>query len=311
MLRVVFMGTPAFAVPSLRGLTQTGYDVAAVFTQPDRPVGRGGKLTAPPVKQAAVELGLEVYQPESAKTAEVYAYLLDKNPDVIVVVGYGQIISQRVIDLPRLGCVNVHSSLLPRLRGAAPINWAIVRGDKKTGVSTMQIVKKLDAGDVLGVKETSIGDDEYAPELAERLARMGAELLIETLKRWEKGVITPQPQDDAASTYAPIMERQDGLVDWNLPGQEIYNRVRGFSPWPGAYTFFRGKRFHIHRALVTHGQAAPAEMVTRGAVLKIGCGEGLLQALEVQLEGKRATVAEHFVNGYRPAAGETFSDRAG
>ncbi|MDA0207542.1 MAG: methionyl-tRNA formyltransferase, partial [Acidobacteria bacterium] len=236
MLRVVFMGTPAFAVPSLHALVDAGYEVTAVFTQPDRPVGRGGKLTAPPVKQAALELGLEVYQPESAKTSEVYAYLQGKNPDVIVVVGYGQIISQRVIDLPRLGCVNVHSSLLPRLRGAAPINWAIVRGDKTTGVSTMQIEKKLDAGDVLGVKETPIGDDEYAPALAERLAKMGAELLIETLQRLQKDEIAPEPQDDAASTYAPIMKREDGLVDWNLPAQEIYNRVRGFSPWPGAYT---------------------------------------------------------------------------
>ena len=311
MLRVVFMGTPAFAVPSLRALVEAGYDVAAVFTQPDRPVGRGGKLTAPPVKQAALELQLEVYQPESAKTDETYALLKDKQPDVIVVVGYGQIISQRVIDLPRLGCVNVHSSLLPRLRGAAPINWAIVRGDKKTGVSTMQIVKKLDAGDVLGVKETVIGDNEYAPALADRLAKMGAELLIETLARLEKDEITPQPQDEAASTYAPIMTREDGLIDWNLPAQEIYNRVRGFAPWPGAYTFFRGKRLHIHQALAAPGEAAPATMATEGSVLKIGCGEGLLQALEVQLEGKRAMAAEDFVNGYRPAAGEKLSDRAG
>ena len=311
MLRVVFMGTPAFAVPSLRALVEAGYDVAAVLTQPDRPVGRGGRLTAPPVKEAAVELSLEICQPESAKTDEVYAYLKDKNPDVIVVVGYGQIISQRVIDLPRLGCVNVHSSLLPRLRGAAPINWAIVRGDKKTGVSTMQIVKKLDAGDVLGVKETPIGDDEYAPELAERLAQMGADLLIETLNRLGKGAIKRQPQDDDASTYAPIMKREDGLVDWNLPAQEIYNRVRGFAPWPGAYTFFRGKRFHIHRARVAPGQAAPGTMAIEGAQLKVGCGEGLLEALEVQLEGKRAMAAADFVNGYRPVTGEAFSDQAG
>lgn len=310
MLRVVFMGTPAFAVPSLRALVAAGYDVAAVFTQPDRPAGRGGKLAAPPVKQAALELGLEIQQPESAKTDEVYAYLRGKDPDVIVVVGYGQIISQRVIDLPRLGCVNVHSSLLPRLRGAAPINWAIARGDEKTGVSTMQIVKKLDAGAVLGVRETPIGSDEYAPELAERLARMGAELLIETLERLEKGTITPQPQDDAVSTYAPVMKREDGLVDWNLPAQEIYNRVRGFSPWPGAYTFFRGKRFHIHRAQVAPGQAVPGAMTIEDGVLKVGCGEGLLEALEVQLEGKRAMAAADFVNGYKPAAGERFSDPA-
>jgi methionyl-tRNA formyltransferase len=310
MLRAVFMGTPAFAVPSLRALIEAGYDVAGVLSQPDRPAGRGGKLAAPPVKQAALELGLEVYQPESAKTNEVYAYLQGKNPDVIVVVGYGQIISQRVIDLPRLGCVNVHSSLLPRLRGAAPINWAIARGDKKTGVSTMRIIRKLDAGDVLGVKETLIGDDEYAPELAERLARMGAEFLIETLQRLEKGGITPQPQDEAESTYAPIMKREDGLIDWNLSAQEIYNRVRGFSPWPGAYTFFRGKRFHIHRAVTAPGKAAPGTLAVEGAALKVGCSDGMLQALEVQLEGKRAMAAEDFVNGYRPVTGESFSDRA-
>jgi methionyl-tRNA formyltransferase len=216
-----------------------------------------------------------------------------------------------LIDLPRLGCVNVHSSLLPRLRGAAPINWAIVRGDARTGVSTMQIVKKLDAGDVLGVKETAIGDDEYAPELADRLAKMGAALLIETLEHLENGSITPEPQDDAASTYAPIMKREDGLVDWNLPAKEIYNRVRGFSPWPGVYTFFRGKRFQIHRALVALGDAAPATMVIEDATLKIGCGDGLLQALEVQLEGKRAMAAADFVNGYKPASGEKFDDQSG
>ena len=304
MLRVVFMGTPAFAVPSLVALVETGYDVTSVITQPDRPVGRGRKLTPPPIKQAAVELGQEVYQPESAKTDGAYEYLKEKNPDVIVVVGYGQIISQRVIDLPRYGCVNVHSSLLPHLRGAAPINWAVVRGDTVTGVTTMRIVKKLDAGDILAVRETPIGADEHAPELAERLATMGAELLLATLEGLVAGTITPVPQDHEASTYAPMMKREDGLVDWDSSAQEIYNRVRGFDPWPGSYTYFRGKRLHIHQARVVEGLAEPGGMLIDGNELKIGCGEEMLQALEVQPEGKRAMPAVAFVNGYRPETGE-------
>ena len=298
------MGTPAFAVPSLCALVESGYDVAAVFTQPDRPVGRGHKLTGPPVKQAAVELGLEVYQPESAKTDEAYAYLDEKSPDVIVVVGYGQIISQRVIDLPRYGCVNVHSSLLPHLRGAAPINWAIVRGDTVTGVTTMQIVKKLDAGDILAVSETPIRTDEHTPELAERLAAMGAQLLIETLQGLVAGEITPAPQDHDASTYAPMMKREDGLIHWEAPATEVYNRLRGFDPWPGAYTYFRGKRLHIRQAQVVEGSAAPGCMVIEGNELKIGCGDGVLQAVELQPEGKRSMPAAAFINGYRPENGE-------
>ncbi len=309
MLRVVFMGTPAFAVPSLVALVETGYDVTSVFTQPDRPVGRGRKLTPPPVKQAAMELGLEVYQPESAKTDEAYEYLKEKNPDVIVVVGYGQIISQRVIDLPRYGCVNVHSSLLPHLRGAAPINWAVVRGDTVTGVTTMRIVEKLDAGDILAVRETPIGADEHAPELAERLATMGAELLLATLEGLVAGTITPVPQDHEASTYAPMMKREDGLVDWDSSAQEIYNRVRGFDPWPGSYTYFRGKRLHIRQARVVEGLAEPGGMLIDGSELKIGCGEGMLQALEVQPEGKRSMPAVAFVNGYRPETCEMLGEQ--
>lgn len=309
MLRVVFMGTPAFAVPSLVALVETGYDVTSVITQPDRPVGRGRKLTPPPIKQAAVELGQEVYQPESAKTDGAYEYLKEKNPDVIVVVGYGQIISQRVIDLPRYGCVNVHSSLLPHLRGAAPINWAVVRGDTVTGVTTMRIVKKLDAGDILAVRETPIGADEHAPELAERLATMGAELLLATLEGLVAGTITPVPQDHEASTYAPMMKREDGLVDWDSSAQEIYNRVRGFDPWPGSYTYFRGKRLHIHQARVVEGLAEPGGMLIDGNELKIGCGEEMLQALEVQPEGKRAMPAVAFVNGYRPETGEMLGEQ--
>jgi methionyl-tRNA formyltransferase len=304
-MRVVFMGTPEFAVPTLAKLDETGHEVLLVVTQPDRPVGRGHILTPPPVKQKAVELGLEVFQPEKIKTHESFEQLQALAPDVIVVVGYGQIIPQRIIDLPKHGCVNVHSSLLPKYRGAAPVNWAIVRGETKTGVCTMKIVKKLDAGDVLLCRETAIGENETASEVMERLAPMGADLLVETLAGLKAGTIMPQPQDDEASTYAPMMKREDGLIDWSLPAREIHNRARGFDPWPGAYTTFRGKRLHLRGTRTGEGTAAAGAIVEAGEALVIGCGGGgLLRAREVQLEGKARMRAADFANGYRPAPGE-------
>ena len=304
-MRVVFMGTPAFAVPTLAKLVEAGHEVLLVVTQPDRPVGRGHKLTPPPVKQKAVELGLAVYQPEKIKTDEAHERLRALAPDVIVVVGYGQIIPQRIIDLPQYGCVNVHSSLLPKYRGAAPVNWAIVRGETVTGVCTMMIVKKLDAGDVLLYRETPIGENETASEVMERLAPMGAELLVETLAGLQSGTITPRPQDDEASTYAPMMKREDGEIDWSLPAQEIHNRARGFDPWPGAFTSFRGKRLHLRGTRVIDGTAPAGEIVEAGEALVVGCGAGgSLAAAEVQVEGKARMRAADFANGYRPTPGE-------
>ena len=304
-MRVVFMGTPAFAVPTLAKLVEAGHEVSLVVTQPDRPVGRGHKLTPPPVKQKAVELGLEVFQPEKIKTDEAFERLQAHAPDAIVVVGYGQIIPQRIIDLPPYGCVNVHSSLLPKYRGAAPVNWAIVQGETVTGVCTMQIVKKLDAGDVLLCRETPIGENETASEVMERLAPMGAELLAETLEGLAAGAIAPQAQDDEASTYAPMMKREDGEIDWSLAAQEIHNRARGFDPWPGAYTYFRGKRLHLRATSVAAGEAAAGSIVTAGSALEVGCGGGgLLRAEEVQVEGKARMGASDFANGYKPSPGE-------
>ena len=304
-MRVVFMGTPAFAVPTLVKLAETGHDVELVVTQPDRPVGRGQKLTPPPVKRKALELGLAVFQPEKIKTDEAYERLQAIAPDVIVVVGYGQIVPQRILDLPRRGCVNVHSSLLPKYRGAAPVNWAIVRGETVTGVCTMQIVKKLDAGDVLLCRETPIGENETASEVMERLAPMGAELLAETLEGLKAGTITPRPQDDEASTYAPMMKREDGEIDWSLSAQEIHNRARGFDPWPGAYTTFRGKRLHLRGTRVGAGEAPAGAIVEAGQALAVGCGGGgMLLAHEVQMEGKARMRAADFANGYKPAPGE-------
>ncbi|MBI1353535.1 MAG: methionyl-tRNA formyltransferase [Acidobacteria bacterium] len=305
-MRVVFMGSPGFALPSLRALAESPrYDVAGVFTQPDRPAGRGGKLTPPPVKQLALELRLPVEQPEKVRSDEAFARLEELAPEVIVVVGYGQIIPQRIIDLPRHGCVNVHSSLLPKYRGAAPVNWAIVRGETETGVCTMRIVKKLDAGDVLLCRKTTIGPDETAAELTDRLAPLGAELLLETLERAEAGTLMPQPQDEAAMTYAPLMQREDGRVDWSLPATEVYARVRGFDPWPGAFTSFRGKRLHIRRARMAEGSGQAGEILAVGESLTIACGGGgALAAVELQPEGKARMAAAAFCNGYQPRLGE-------
>jgi methionyl-tRNA formyltransferase len=304
----VFMGTPPFAVPTLEGLARR-HQTALVITQPDRPAGRGQKLTPPVVKVKALELGLPVYQPEKIRLPEALERLREIAPEIIVVVGYGQIIPQSILDLPRLGIVNVHSSLLPKYRGAAPMNWAIANGETKTGVTTMRIEKRLDAGDILLRRETAIGPEETAPELAERLAPMGADLLIKTIEGLAAGLITPEKQDEAEATYAPILKREDGWIDWQRPAPEIFNRVRGFDPWPGAYTSFRGKRLHVRRARpLTGASLAPGRVSTRDG-FRAGCSGGTaLQFLELQIEGKQRVAAEDFVRGYRPAEDEVLGE---
>lgn len=304
-MRVVFMGTPEFAVSSLQALRDAGHEIVAVLTQPDRPAGRGRKLTPPPVKQAALELGLAVDQPVKVRAPEVVERLREIAPLAIAVVGYGQLIPQSIIELPPLGCVNVHSSLLPKYRGAAPMNWAIVNGETVTGVTTMLIEKRLDAGDILMMRETPIGPDETAPELAARLAPMGADLLIETLDRLDRGEITPRKQIEEHATYAPIMKREDGLIDWTLPASEIYNHIRGFDPWPGSYTTIRGKRLHIRRAKPADGPLLNPGRIDIAHGLIAGCGGGTcLRIDQVQLEGKNRIPAEDFIRGYRPRADE-------
>jgi methionyl-tRNA formyltransferase len=225
-LKLVFMGTPAFAVPTLEQTVAAGHQVVAVFTQPDRPKGRGQKDSMPPVKQAALRLALPVYQPERVRRPEVVEQLRELAPDAMVVVGYGQIIPKAILDIPPHGIINVHASLLPKYRGAAPIQWAIARGETRTGVTTMRINEGLDTGDMLLKWETEIGPDENAVELGARLAEAGADLLVRTLA--ELAAIQPQPQDDAQATYAPILKKEDGKIDWRLPAREILNRIRGF-----------------------------------------------------------------------------------
>ena len=313
-MRVVFMGTPAFAVPSLRALVEAGHEVVSVLSQPDRPVGRGRRLTAPPVKVAALELGLDVFQPHRVKDPQAFGHLKAARADVFVVVGYGQIIPRTVLDLPLLGCVNVHASLLPKYRGAAPINWAIVRGETTTGVTTMLIEERLDAGDMLIERETPIGPDETAVELAERLAPMGADLAVETLAGLEHGLITPRKQNDADATFAPILKREDGRIDWSLPAIKIFNRVRGFVPWPGSYTWFRGKRLHIHRAkpLVappTADSPGPGVIQALPDEVRVGCGKWtVLRIEEVQMEGKKRMAAADFLCGHQPREHERLRD---
>jgi methionyl-tRNA formyltransferase len=300
-MRLIFLGTPSFAVPTLESIIEAGHSVAAVVTQPDRPKGRGQQLTESPVKQAAARLAVPVYQPERIRHPEAQAHLADLAPEIMVVVGYGQIIPQSVIDLAPRGIVNVHASLLPKYRGAAPIQWAIANGETRTGVTAMQINSGLDTGDILLARETEIGPDETAIELGERLAPMGAQLLVETLDGLARGVIEPRKQDDAQASLAPILKKEDGAIAWTEPAAAIHNRVRGLLPWPGAYTRFRGQQLHIWRARVAGERTSlvPGHVVG-GPGFHVAAGDGgILELIEVQLEGRKRMPAEAFANGQR------------
>ncbi|HVP00108.1 MAG TPA: methionyl-tRNA formyltransferase [Bryobacteraceae bacterium] len=301
-MKLVYLGTPEFAVPTLERIVAAGHEVTAVYTQPDRPKGRGQKDTMPPVKVAALELGLKVHQPERVRRPEVVDELRGLAPEAMVVVGYGQIIPQSILDIPPQGIINVHASLLPKYRGAAPIQWAIARGETKTGVTTMKIDAGLDTGDMLLKWETGIGPEETAVELSARLAPAGADLLVRTLAEFK--TIVPEPQNDAEATLAPILKREDGHIDWKMPGREILNRVRGFQPWPGAYGFLRGRRFHVWRGAMAEHELAAGRILIEGKRLFTGCGGGAIELLEVQMEGKKRMPAAAFLNGFSIAAGE-------
>jgi len=310
VMHLIFLGTPAFAVPTLEAVARK-HEVISVVTQPDRPKGRGQELAASPVKQAAVRLGLPVYQPERIRRPEAQAHLAALAPEIMIVVGYGQIIPQSVIDMAPRGIVNVHASLLPKYRGAAPIQWAIVNGETRTGVTTMQINAGLDTGDILLQRETEIGPEETALELGERLAVMGAELLIETLDGLACGAITPRRQDDNLASHAPILKKEDGAISWNQPVLAIHNRVRGLLPWPGAHTRFRGQLLHIWRARVEGDRTALAPgQVLAGPRFRIACGEGgVLDLLEVQMEGRKRMSGEAFANGQRLRENEILGEQ--
>lgn len=309
-MRIVFLGTPEFAVPSLETLVNRGHDVVGVFTQPDRPKGRGGVIAESPIKIAARRLGIPIHQPERIRRPESVEILRRLAPEMMVVVGYGQIIPQTLIDLPAYGVLNVHASLLPKYRGAAPIQWAIANGETETGVTIMQIDAGLDTGDILLQRSTPIGPDETAPELAARLAYLGAELLIEAIDQIANGTAHPKKQDEQQATYAPLLKKEDGRVDWTRPAGSIYNRLRGFTPWPGAYTTFRGQQLSILAAKPAGSDSIPPGVlqVQKGHLL-VGCGDGsMLELLEVQPAGRKPMSAQAFMNGYRIAENERLGD---
>ena len=305
-LNLVFCGTPRFAVPTLEALVGAGFCLSLVVTQPDRPRGRGMELAPSPVKEAAQRLALPVIQPEKIKNNEEFrAQLATIQPDAIIVVGYGRIIPQWMIDLPPLGNINLHASLLPRYRGAAPIQWAIARGESVTGVTTMRIDAGLDTGDVLLQREVSVEPQDTAETLGPRLAAIGADLMVETLRGLQAGTINPRPQDHAQATLAPILNKEDGRMDFSLSAQEVCNRLRGFQPWPGAFTSFRGKVLNVWQAQVVDRSVAASVLLLESNRLIVGCAHSTaVELLEVQPEGKKRMSAKAFVQGYRPQNGE-------
>ncbi len=330
-LKIIFCGTPAFALPSLRELiAEPDFRIAGVVTQPDRPRGRGKEVASSPAKDAAAAAGIPVYQPQKIRAEESYEYFRNAAPDAVVIIAYGQIIPARLIEIPRLGWINLHGSLLPKYRGAAPIHWAIANGETPPGLTTMRIDSGLDTGPMLLKYETEIAPDETAPELYARLAEAGAPLIVETLRGLAGGTITLTPQDNSQATLAPPLKKEDARINWTLSAQTIYDRIRGFQPWPGAFTTFRGKQCAIwgkpvpNHSVITGTtvgaglrpaptaptQAAPE---TPGAIrigdreVDVACGEGTSLRLEfVQLEGRNKISAREFANGARLADGERF-----
>ncbi len=303
---LVFCGTPAFAVPTLEQLVEAGFTISLVVTQPDRPKGRGLEIVSSPVKQRAAELKLPVTQPEQIKNNQDFrAQLTALKPRAIIVVGYGRIIPQWMLDLPPLGNLNLHASLLPKYRGAAPIQWAIARGETVTGVTTMKIDAGLDTGDILLQREIPIAPDDTALTLAPKLATIGAGLTVETLHGLQSGSIHSRPQDNSLATLAPILKKEDGRINFSQPAAEILNRLRGFQPWPGAFSKFRGKNLQVLKASAFHRALPPAELAVEGDRLILGCGHGTaIEILELQVEGKKRTSAPEFNRGYRPQPGE-------
>lgn len=297
-MRIVFMGTPDFAVPSLQALIDAGHDVCAVYTQPDKPQGRKQILTAPPVKTLALEHDIPVFQPNTLKNEDEQARLRELAPEVIIVVAYGKLLPKAVLDIPPHGCINVHGSLLPRWRGAAPIQWAVIAGDEMAGVTTMQMTEGLDTGDMLLTYETKVGEKETAGELFDRLAQAGAELLTETLVKLND--ITPRPQDDAQSCYAHMLDKQMAVIDWSKSAHEIDCLIRGLNPWPIALTTLSGERLKVFAAEKAAGNGEPGTVLEADPKkgLTVACGEGALKLTEIQLVGGKRMKATDFLRGH-------------
>ena len=303
---LVFCGTPQFAVPTLEKLVEAGFNLRLVLTQPDRPKGRGLGLGASPVKQTAERLGLPIFQPEKIKqNEELKEKLSEIAPAAIVVVGYGRIIPKWMLELPQYGNINLHASLLPKYRGAAPIQWAIANGESVTGVTTMRIDEGLDTGDILLQKDLGILDEDTAETLSPRLAAIGAELMIDTLHGLFEGTMSAVRQKDDEATLAPILKKEDGRIDFGRSARQIYNRLRGFQPWPGAFTIFRGKMLNVTAGRPSEERVPPAELLVKDNRVLVGCGNSTgLELLELQPEGKKRISARDFVHGYRLQVGE-------
>ena len=307
-MRIVFMGTPDFAVPSLQALIDAGHDVCAVYTQPDKPQGRKQILTAPPVKTLALEHDIPVFQPNTLKNEDEQARLRELAPEVIIVVAYGKLLPKAVLDIPPHGCINVHGSLLPRWRGAAPIQWAVIAGDEMAGVTTMQMAEGLDTGDMLLTYETKVGEKETAGELFDRLAQSGAELLTQTLVKLDE--ITPRPQDDAQSCYAHMLDKQMAVIDWSESAHEIDCLIRGLNPWPIALTTLSGERLKVFAAEKAAGNGEPGTVLEANPKkgLTVACGEGALGLTEIQLVGGKRMKATDFLRGHAIEVGTKLGD---
>ena len=307
-MRIVFMGTPEFAVPALEKLVSGGYEIAAVYTQPDRAAGRGRVLEEPPVKKAALRLGLQVLQPENLKSPETKIQLVDLKPDAIVVAAFGQILPPLVLSVPPFGCINIHPSLLPKYRGVAPVPAAILNGDEFTGVSIMLLDKGVDTGPVLSIVKVPILPEDTGGLLLEKLSHVGAQLLLDMLPKWFKKEIQPQQQNNSLASYTKMITKEAGEIDWKLPAVDIWRRVRAYQPWPGCYTHWQGKQLKILEAVPLVGFAAdtPGVVVAvkqGGAGFGVRCGDGVLGVIKVQIEGKKAITAEEFVRGRQKIIG--------
>jgi len=303
------MGTPEFAVPSLKALIESEEEVIAVACQPDKPKGRGLEVSSPPTKILAERHGIPVLQPQKIRTEEFFNKLKSLNPDLICVVAYGKILPKNILDLPPYGCINVHASLLPKYRGAAPINWAIIRGERVTGITTMKMDEGMDTGDMLLKRKMPIDDEDTGETLSEKLSDMGAGVLIETINLLKEGKLNPIPQDHSQATYAPILKKEDGRIDWRKSAEEIRNLIRGVLPWPGAYTTLEGKLLKIYKARVTEGSGRPGEVIKSDSeALRVATGIGAIDILEIQIEGGKRLKTEAFLRGRRIKEGTLLGD---
>lgn len=298
-MRVVFMGTPDIAATCLKQILADGFDVVGVYTQPDRPKGRGMKLTASPVKEVALSANIPVYQPENFREEETVQQLRDLKPDICAVVAYGRILPQKVLDVPGLGCINIHASLLPKYRGSAPYQWAVLNGEKETGVTAMYLCREMDAGDMIDKVATPIDENETAGELLDRLALLGAELLSKTLTRFTQGQVSGEKQDPEQVSYAPMLDKQLCPIDWNKTARQVHDQVRGLQPWPVATMQLQGKNFKVHETRVVSGSGTPGQILGLSKTgLTIACGQGAVEILTLQAEGGKRMRAPDYFRGH-------------